>query len=148
MIKPGHNAAFVHRMEDILNLYHESYDPVRPIICFDESNKELHKHVRDPFLGEPGAGSCYDYTYERNGTRNLFMMSGPLTGWRHVDVTKRRRKQEFVQQMQSLVDEHYPDAEVVWTSSEHIPNSLRIHLPNMVYFHWSLAKPQQSVGWR
>ncbi len=58
----------------------------------------------------PGAVARYDYTYERNGTRNLFMMSEPLTGWRHVDVTKRRRKQEFAEQMRSLVDEHYPDA--------------------------------------
>ena len=53
MIKPEHNAAFVCRMEDGLDLYHEPYDPARPIVCFDESNEALHKHVRDPL---PGAG--------------------------------------------------------------------------------------------
>jgi len=100
-------------MEETLDLYHEPYDPRRPVICFDESNKELHKEVRDPLPARPGAVARYDYTYERNGTRNLFVMSEPLTGWRHVDITKRRRKQEFVQQMQSLVDDHYPDADCI-----------------------------------
>jgi len=110
VIEPNENASFVCKMEDVLDLYHEPYDPQRPVVCFDESNKDLHKHVRDPLPARPGAVARYDYTYERNGTRNLFMMSEPLTGWRHVDVTKRRRKQEFVEQMRSLVDEHYPDA--------------------------------------
>ena len=113
MIRPGENAAFVCRMEDVLDLYHDPYDPAHPVVCFDESNKALHKHVRDPLPAKPGAVARYDYTYERNGTRNLFMMSEPLVGWRHVEVTKRRRKQEFVQQMQTLADEHYPDAECI-----------------------------------
>lgn len=56
MIKPEHNAAFVCRMEDVLDLYHEPYDPSRPVVCFDESTKALHKHVRDPLPGEPGVG--------------------------------------------------------------------------------------------
>ena len=111
MIKPEHNAAFVQRMEDVLDLYHEPLNPARPVVCFDETNKTLHKHVRDPLPARPGAVARYDYTYERNGTRNLFMMSEPLTGWRHVEVTERRRKPEFVEQMRMLVDEHYPDAE-------------------------------------
>jgi hypothetical protein len=65
------------------------------------SAKHTFSHVRVP--AQPGAVARYDYTYERNGTRNLFMMSEPLTGWRHVDVTKRRRKQECAEQMRSLV---------------------------------------------
>jgi len=67
-------------MEDVLNLYHEPYDPQRPVVCFDEYNKDLHKHARDPLPARPRAVARYDYTYERNGTRNLFMMSEPLSG--------------------------------------------------------------------
>ncbi|GAB7011045.1 hypothetical protein JCM31271_29880 [Halorubrum trueperi] len=111
MITPENSAAFVCKMEDVLDLYHEPYDPRCPVVCFDESNKELHKEVRDPLPARPGAVARYDYTYERNGTRNLFMMSEPLSGWRHVEVTKRRQKEEFAQQMQALVDDHYPDAD-------------------------------------
>jgi len=79
-------------MEDVLALYHEPYDPDRPVICFDETNKELHTHVRDPLPGRPGAVARTDYTYRRAGTRNLFVISEPLRGWRHIDVTKKRRK--------------------------------------------------------
>ena len=113
MITPENSAAFVCKMEDVLDLYHEPYDETRPVVCFDESNKELHEEVRDPLPARPGAVARYDYTYERNGTRNLFVLSEPLIGWRHVEVTKRRRKQEFVAQMQSLVDDHYPDADCI-----------------------------------
>jgi hypothetical protein len=113
VINPDNTAAFVCRMEDVLDLYHEPYDPARPVVCFDETNKALHKHVRDPLPARPGAVARYDYTYERNGTRNLFMMSEPLAGWRSVTVTERRRQQEFAHQMQTLVDEHYPDADCI-----------------------------------
>ncbi len=97
-------------MEDVLALYHEPYDPTRPVVCFDETNKELHTHVRDPLPVTPGAVARTDYTYRRAGTRNLFLVSEPLLGWRHVDVTEKRTKKEFVEQMRQLVDEHYPDA--------------------------------------
>ena len=86
-------------MEDVLDLYHEPYDPQRPVVCFDKSNKALHKQMRDPLPTRLEAVARYDYTYERNGTRNLFMLSEPLVGLRHVEVTAHRRKQEFVQQM-------------------------------------------------
>ncbi|MFC6719783.1 IS630 family transposase [Natrialbaceae archaeon GCM10025810] len=110
VIPPGHNAKFVCRMEDVLVLYQEPYDPDRPVICFDETNKELHTRVHDPLPGVPGAVARTDYTYRRAGTRKLFLVSEPLSGWRHVDVTKKRTKKEFVEQMRQLVDNHYPDA--------------------------------------
>jgi hypothetical protein len=84
-------------MEDVLDLYHGPHDPQQPVVCFDESNKDLHKYVRDPLPAVLGAVVRYDYTYERNEIRNLFMISESLIGWRHVDVTKRRRKQEFAE---------------------------------------------------
>lgn len=70
-------------------------DSFRKLILVVHSLKVLHKHVRDPLPARPGAVARYDYTYERNGMRNLFMLSEPLIGWRHVEVTKRRRQQDF-----------------------------------------------------
>ena len=98
-------------MEDVLALYHEPYDEAQPVVCFDETNKQLLTHVHDPLPAKPGAVARTDYTYRRGGTYNLFMMSEPLIGWRHVEVTKKRTKVEFVEQMRQLVDVHYPDAE-------------------------------------
>ncbi len=111
MIPPGQNAKFVCRMEDILALYHEPYDEDQPVVCFDETNKQLLTHVRDPLPAKPGAVARTDYTYRRGGTHNLFVISEPLVGWRHIDVTKKRAKVEFVEQMRQLADVHYPDAD-------------------------------------
>ncbi len=97
-------------MEDVLSLYHKPYDPDQPVICFDEASKTLRGHVRDPFPARPGAVAREDYHYERNGTQKLHVTTEPLTGWRHVKVTAKRRKREFVERMQELADVHYPDA--------------------------------------
>jgi hypothetical protein len=105
-------------MEDVLALYHEPYDEDRPVICFDESSKTLHKHVRDPLPVSPGAVAREDTHYERNGERKIHVATEPLTGWRHVTITPRRRKREFVERMQELADEHYPDALITEISFE------------------------------
>lgn len=99
-------------MENVLNLYHEPYDPHRPVVCFDESNKELL--TRSATRSRLGRERSIGMTTPTNGmARSLFVMSEPLTGWRHIEVTKRRRKQEFIQQMQSLVVDHYSNADCV-----------------------------------
>jgi transposase len=100
-------------MEDVLDLYEESYDPKRPKVNFDETSKQLIKETRAPLPVEPGQAARYDYEYERNGTRNLFMFTEPQAGWRHIAVTERRTMQDFAHQMQWLVDVRYPDAEVI-----------------------------------
>jgi hypothetical protein len=89
-------------MEDVLDLYAGEYDPDEPVICFDETNKQLTKETRTPLPMEPGQPERYDYEYERNGTANLFLFFQPGTGWRHVEVTERRTKQDFAHQMKDL----------------------------------------------
>ena len=98
-------------MEDVLDLYAEPYDPKRPMICFDETSKQLIQETRDPLPARPGQAERYDYEYRRNGTRNLFMFLEPLAGKRHVTVTQRRTSQDFARCMKWLVDEGYPEAE-------------------------------------
>ena len=100
-------------MEDVLAVYAEPYDPKRPKVCFDETPKQLIAETRVPLPAQPGQVERYDYEYRRNGTCNLFMFFEPDRGWRHVAVTERRTLVDFAQQMKWLVDEAYPEAEVV-----------------------------------
>ena len=100
-------------MEEILDFYAEPYDPKRPKVNFDETRKQLIKETRTPLPGTPGQVARYDYEYERNGIRNLFLFCEPQAGWRHIVVTEQRTMHDFAHQMQWLVDEGYPEADVV-----------------------------------
>ena len=115
---PKLSGEFVARMEDVLDLYQEEYDREeydreRPVVCFDETSKQLLGDVRPPIEAAPGRVERYDTEYQRNGTRNLFMFCEPKGGWRHVEVTGRRTAVDFAEQMKWLVDEAYPDATVI-----------------------------------
>lgn len=77
-------------MEAVLEVYHCPDDPDYPVICLDESTKQLVKETRIPIPAQPGQPERIDYEYERNGTANLFMLCEPITGWRHVEVTQQR----------------------------------------------------------
>jgi hypothetical protein len=100
-------------MEDVLDVYHRPYDEKRPMVCLDEASKQLIGEVIEPIPAEPGRPERFDYEYTRNGTANLFMVSEPLTGWRHVEVTDRRTAVDFAELVRDLVEEVYPDAEKV-----------------------------------
>ena len=89
MIAPEANAAFVANMEDVLDVYQRPHDPRRPLVCLDETSKQMIKETRTPIPAAPGRKARHDYEYERNGVANLFMMFAPLEGWRHVKVTDR-----------------------------------------------------------
>ena len=120
---PKLSGEFVARMEDVLDLYQEEYDREeydreeydreRPVVCFDETSKQLLGDVRPPVKAAPGRVERYDTEYQRNGTRNLFMFCEPKGGWRHVEVTGRRTAVDFAEQMKWLVDEAYPEATVI-----------------------------------
>lgn len=128
-ILPSVSAEFVFRMEDVLDLYAEPYDPARPVVCFDESPKQLIDEVLQPIPMQPGQPACYDYHYKRNGTRNLFIFFQPLQGWRHVKITERRTTQDYAQCMKDLGDLHFPDAEVIRV----VQDNLNTHTPWALY---------------
>jgi transposase len=108
---PTVNAEFVARMEDVLGLYAEPPDPMRPVVCFDETPRQLIGEERVPIRAEPGKPRRYDYEYVRNGTANVFMFVDVNQPWRHAKVTDQRTCIDFAECMRELVDEHYPDAE-------------------------------------
>lgn len=100
-------------MEDVLDLYAEVEDPLRPRVCFDEMPYQLVAETRQAIPMQAGQPKRQDYEYRRMGTCNLFQFFNPFAGWRHVKVTSQRTKIDFARCMQQLVDVHYPHAEVI-----------------------------------
>lgn len=100
-------------MEETLDLYQQPYDKEEPVVCFDESSKQLIAETREPMPMKSGEPQRYDTEYTRNGTANLFMFFEPLGNWRHVEVTERRTKIDFAHCLKSLVDDFFPDAKLV-----------------------------------
>jgi hypothetical protein len=116
-------------LEDVLDLYELPEAPRRPVVCFDELPYQLVSETRTPQPPRPGRAGRYDYEYKREGTANLFLHFAPKLGWRHVAVTDRRTAQDFAQQMRALVDEHFPEAEVIRLVSD----NLNTHTPAALY---------------
>jgi hypothetical protein len=112
-LPPEANAEFVCQVEDVLDVYHRPPDPRRPLVCLDEASKQLIGEVAEPVPAAPGQPARIDYEYVRNGTANLFMISEPHAGWRHVEVTDRRTAVDFAEVVRALVEEVYPEAEKV-----------------------------------
>ena len=108
---PKVDAEYVARMEDVLDLYAETPDPKRPVICFDESPTQLIGEVREPIPAEPGQLERFDCEYRRNGTANLFVFLDAHRSWREVKVTERRTGEDFAECMRDLSDIHFPEAE-------------------------------------
>ena len=113
MIPPQANADFVCAMEQTLDLYQQPLNPKEPVVCFDETSKQLVAETRTPLPMQPGEPLRYDTEYERHGTANLFMFFEPLSNWRHVEVTDQRTISDFASCMKALVDDFYPEAAIV-----------------------------------
>jgi DDE superfamily endonuclease len=116
-------------MEDVLDLYAEPYDPKRPKVNCDETSKQLLGETRQPLPVQPGHAARHDYEYKRHGTRNIFLFCEPQAGWRHVAVTAQRTMEDCAHQMKWLVDERYPEAEVIRV----VLDNLNTHKPASLY---------------
>ena len=100
-------------MEDVLEVYHRPYDPDRPVVCFDETSKQLIKETRAPIPQSPGRPATSDYEYERNGTASIFMFSEPLSGFRRATARPRRTREDWALEVAALLDGRYADCERV-----------------------------------
>jgi uncharacterized small protein (DUF1192 family) len=129
VIPPEGSAGFVAAMEDVLEVYHRPQDPDRPVVCVDETSKQLVAETRVPISVKPGRPKRYEYEYERNGIANLFMMFAPLEGWRHVKVTDRHTAVDYAQVLKELSDTHYPNASKIVL----VQDNLNTHKPASLY---------------
>jgi hypothetical protein len=116
-------------MEDVLDVYTRPYDPRRPLVCLDETNKQLLADARPPEPTRPGRPSREDYEYVRGGVANLFLCCEPLRGWRTVAVTERRTAIEWAHVVRDLIDVHYPAAERLVL----VQDNLSTHSPASLY---------------
>ena len=116
-------------MEDVLEVYQRPQDPECPLVCLDETSKQLIAETRVPIPAKPGHPARHDYEYERNGTANLFMMFAPLEGWRHVEVTDRHTAVDYAHILKDLSDTHFPKAKKIVL----VQDNLNTHKPASLY---------------
>jgi hypothetical protein len=128
-IPPKANGAFVAQMEAVLDLYEKPYDSHRPLVCMDETSKQLVSDVQTPLLPQPGQIARQDYEYERQGVCNLFIGFEPLHSQRHVQVTNQRTAVDWAHFMKDLAETHYPDAEKIVV----VMDNLNTHGPGSFY---------------
>ena len=100
-------------MEDVLAVYTRPRDPDIPLVCLDETSKQLIAETRAPIQMKEGRPARFDYEYQRNGTANLFMMFAPLEGWRHVKVTDRHTAVDYAHALKDLADIHFFNAKKI-----------------------------------
>lgn len=139
VIPPKANAEFVWRMEDVLGIYRRPYDAKRPLVCMDETSKQLLTDVRSPLPRKPGIPERIDYEYARHGTANLFLFCEPLQGKRWVAVTDRRTSADWAHQILDLIDVRYPDAERITL----VVDNLNTHSPAALYETYPPAEAQR-----
>ena len=129
IIPPQHSGDFVSCMERVLDVYKEPYDPLRPVVCMDESPRQLIKETRLPLKRKPGSDEKEDYEYERCGVANIFMVNEPLLGKRYVKVTERKTKIDWAQLIKEVADKHYPYVEKIRL----VMDNLNTHKPSSLY---------------
>lgn len=107
-------------MEDVLEVYQRPYDPLRPVVCLDETSRQLIEETRPSIPASPGQIKKVDYEYRRNGVVNLFMMFEPLAGQRHVEIRDSRKRKDFGHCIKQLVDNYYPNCEKIILVMDHL----------------------------
>lgn len=128
-------------MENVLDVYKRPFDPRNPVICMDESLKQLIAETRTPVLCSPGKPARYDYEYKRYGTCNIFLACEPLTGKRMVRITERRTKREWAHYLEEIAVQ-YENADKITL----IMDNLNTHIPGSLYETFPPAKAKALWG--
>jgi hypothetical protein len=128
-------------MEDVLSVYTRPRDPDRPVVCLDETSKQLISETRVPIAMKAGRPARVDYEYARNGVANLFMMFAPLEGWRDVKVTDRRTALDYAHVLKDLADVHFAKAETIVL----IQDNLNTHAAGSLYEAFPAAETRRLV---
>lgn len=113
MIPPRENSHFVAAMEQVLDVYKRPYNKSKPVVCMDETPKQLIKEVRKSLPIRPGFEKRVDYEYSRSGVCNVFMVNEPLAGKRFTKVTSQRTKKDWALLVRYICDKLYPAAEII-----------------------------------
>jgi hypothetical protein len=128
-------------MEDVLAVYTRPRDGNYPLVCLDETSKQLIAETRVPIPMKAGRPARFDYEYERNGTANLFMMFAPLEGWRHVKVTDRHTAVDYAHVLKDLADIHFDHAKTIVL----VQDNLNIHSKASLYEAFPAVEARRLV---
>jgi len=129
-------------MEEVLEVYTQPHDPEIPLVCLDETSKQLVAETRTPVPMKQGCPERIDYEYERNGTANLFMLFAPLEGWRHAEVTDRRTAIDYAHILKDLSDVHFPRAKKIVL----VQDNLNTHAKASLYEAFPPAEARRLAG--
>ena len=142
VIPPEANAGFVAAMEDVLETYHRPRDPDRPLVCLDETSKQLIIETRKPIPAKPGQPERHDYEYQRNGVAHLFMIFAPLEGSRPVEVTDHHAAVDYAKVLKELSDVDFPAAKKIVL----VQDNLSTHRPASLYAAFSAPEARRLVN--
>lgn len=128
-------------MEDVLAVYTRPHDPLHPLVCLDETSKQLVAETRTPIAAKSGQSARFDYEYKRNGVANLFMLFAPLEGWRRAAVTDRLTAVDYAHVLKDLADLRFPDAETIVL----VQDNLNTHAKSSLYEAFPAAEARRLV---
>ena len=128
-------------MEDVLAVYTRSHNPDHPLVCLDETSKQLVAETRMSIPMKAGRPTRFDYEYERNGVANIFMMFAPLEGWRRVEVTDRHAAVDYAQVLKDLADVHFASASTIVL----VQDNLSVHSKASLYQAFPAAEARRLV---
>jgi hypothetical protein len=128
VIPPSHNGDFVANMENLLDVYKRPYAEKHPVVCMDESPKQLIGETKTPIEAKPGSLEKFDYEYERKGVCNIFMSNEPLSGKRYVKVTEKKKQEDWALFVKEIA-EQYPEAEKITL----VMDNYETHKPGSLY---------------
>jgi hypothetical protein len=128
-------------MEEVLDVYTRPHDPEMPLVCLDETSKQLVSETRTPVPMKPGQPERIDYEYERNGTATLFMLFAPLEGFRHVEVTDHRKAVGYAKILKDLSDVLFPHARKIAL----VQDNLNTHVKASLYAAFPPAEARRIV---
>jgi hypothetical protein len=129
-------------MEDVLDVYHAPHDPQFPLVCMDESNKQLVGEVHAPLPPAPGRGQILDHEYVRHGVAEIFLALEPLTGRRHVEITEHRTRKDWANFIKGMLDERYPQA----TKVRLVMDNLNTHSTASLYEAFAPEEARRLAG--
>lgn len=129
MIPPMRSGEFVADMERVLDIYKRPYNEHIPLICMDESPKQLIRETRTAIPMKPGQPAREDYEYERCGVINVFLASEPLIGKRFIEITERKTKADWANFIRKIADEWYKEAGKIIL----VMDNLSTHKPGALY---------------
>ena len=129
-------------MEDVLEVYQLPYDACYPVVCMDESSKQLVGEVVAPIPMTSGHPQIIDHEYVRNGVATIFAEIEPLAGRRHVEITEKRTRQDWAHFIKAMLDDRYPDA----TKVRLVMDNLNTHDIASLYDTFALAEALRLAG--